>query len=476
MSCTIRTTQLTTCLALAFECTGSGALCAAVPAFESAAPNRRVTDSFRESIRRARSSANHIRRKVETYDSPQHRSAILVVTNCDDQGTGSLRDAIANATSGDTIDLSQLACSTITLTSGSIGVFQDDLSLAGPGSELLSVDGGRKVRLFRHMGAGTLKLDGLTLTQGYEAAVSAGGGCVYSLANVTVENVTASHCTTQGRFSAGGAIFAYGNVTVLNSVITDNLANGTYFSSAGGISAGDLSVMYSTISYNRATNEPPASTQYAVAGAVHTVGSVIIQNSSVFGNQAKNVAALAFEAYGNAPTALIINSTVSENVATYNYPFGGVYTAIPLAIYNSTIAFNIGTGTSGLIATGAPVVLQSSIIADNSRGDLLLVNGATVTGMNNLINIASTVPPDTIRDCPRLGPLALNGGVTRTHALRSDSPAINAGNNSQELNEDQRGEGFPRVFGSAADIGAVEWQGAPGDPIFNSGFELICDH
>ena len=49
------------------------------------------------------------------------------VTNCDDDGAGSLRAAIAAASSGDTIDLTALACSTISLTTGFIGVAEDDL-------------------------------------------------------------------------------------------------------------------------------------------------------------------------------------------------------------------------------------------------------------------------------------------------------------------------------------------------------------
>jgi hypothetical protein len=62
---------------------------------------------------------------------------------------------------------------------------------------------------------------------------------------------------------------------------------------------------------------------------------------------------------------------------------------------------------------------------------------------------------------PRLAPLADNGGPTWTHALRAGSPAIDAGTNPAGLTFDQRGSGFARVSGKAADIGAVEAQGIP---------------
>src|SRR5438045_8503037 len=54
---------------------------------------------------------------------------------------------------------------------------------------------------------------------------------------------------------------------------------------------------------------------------------------------------------------------------------------------------------------------------------------------------------------PLLGPLADNGGPTRTHALLPGSPAINAGNSSGAPATDQRGAG--RV--GPVDIGAYEF-------------------
>src|SRR5262249_43579291 len=56
----------------------------------------------------------------------------------------------------------------------------------------------------------------------------------------------------------------------------------------------------------------------------------------------------------------------------------------------------------------------------------------------------------------KLGPLASNGGPTFTHALLAGSPAIDKGANPAALANDQRGPGFPRVVGPAADIGAFE--------------------
>ena len=85
-------------------------------------------------------------------------------------------------------------------------------------------------------------------------------------------------------------------------------------------------------------------------------------------------------------------------------------------------------------------------------------------------------PLGTLDACPRLGPLADNGGPTLTHALPHDSPAINHGDSASFPVNDQRGAGFPREFGPGVDIGAYEWQGTPDDRLFVSGFESACDH
>jgi hypothetical protein len=58
--------------------------------------------------------------------------------------------------------------------------------------------------------------------------------------------------------------------------------------------------------------------------------------------------------------------------------------------------------------------------------------------------------------CVRVAPLAYYGGETRTHMLLADSPARGRGSNVLRLEYDQRGYGFPRVKGTAPDIGSVE--------------------
>src|SRR5262245_42101012 len=79
--------------------------------------------------------------------TPAQPSGAIVVTNCLDSGSGSLRAAVQAAGPGTPIDLTQLPCSLITLTTGRIDITHDQL-LQGPGAGLLTIDGNNTDRVF----------------------------------------------------------------------------------------------------------------------------------------------------------------------------------------------------------------------------------------------------------------------------------------------------------------------------------------
>ncbi len=122
----------------------------------------------------------------------------ITVTNCDDSGPGSLRDALNGASDGDIIDLTQLACSTISLTTGALVFGASDVAVIGPGRFDLTVDasGSPGYAAFYDLGGGTLHLANMTITGGskYRSDVDAKGGCVHTEANVALENVEVKFC------------------------------------------------------------------------------------------------------------------------------------------------------------------------------------------------------------------------------------------------------------------------------------------
>src|SRR6185503_645674 len=91
-------------------------------------------------------------------------------------------------------------------------------------------------------------------------------------------------------------------------------------------------------------------------------------------------------------------------------------------------------------------------IVDSSSSFNIIGNGGS-GGLTNGVN-GNQVGVDA-----RVGPLANNGGPTRTHALLPGSPAIDAGSNANaaSLTTDQRG--FARIVNTTVDIGAFESRG-----------------
>src|SRR5262249_35846511 len=144
-----------------------------------------------------------------------------------------------------------------------------------------------------------------------------------------------------------------------------------------------------------------------------------------------------------------------------------------VTIRNSTICNNRSVGLlsrGGGIAIGGGRIakLSSTIVAgkfsgffsNNIANDVqassephLIGDGAGLMGIMNGVN-GNLVGTSAAPINPLLGPLQLNGGHTRTHALLAGSPAIDAGFNSVGLASDQRGSLFVRTFGAAPDIGA----------------------
>jgi len=395
--------------------------------------------------------------------SVNQAASIVVVQNCNDSGPGSLRAAYANAVDNATIDLTQLVCSRITLGSALVDpIAAANVTLLGPGKDLLAIDGDALYQVIVHRGNGGLHVDHLTIVNGHHTG--ARGGCIYSAGGVEATGTVVSSCVldTTEYTARGGAIYAKDAVSLFDSTISDNSAKAVQDmgSLGGGIYSSEIVVLRSTISGSSA----------ARGGGIFAAGLVYIQDSTLSGNHATYYGGALYAHAGAFHT--IKNSTISGNKADF---VGGAIYAGSANIYNCTIAYNTTasrlTSGGGLRLTG-PSILQSSIIAKNTSGSGLVEDDVfaydVVTASNNLIMASDgPVTGGSISVDPKLGPLQDNGGPTRTHALLPDSPAIGRGNNVFRLGNDQRGAPFDRVDGGSADIGAFEF----GDTVFRDGVE-----
>lgn len=369
-------------------------------------------------------------------------AATITVTNCNDSGPGSLRDAVGYSGTGNTISLASLGCSRILLTSGQINVPQDDLDLVGRGRRALTIDGNFVDSIFRHSGTGTLRLRRMTIANGKE--VNDEGGCVYSQGNVKLIHARVSQCEAS---RDGGGIRA--NTVVLDHSRVD--ANNAR--AGGGIYAGSVTASYSVIHGNLAEHGGGI-----LVGCPEGCG-LTLRKSTVSGNVSSSIGG-GFDSSA-ADSTLIVDSTISDNAAN---DFSAGSLSSDTRIFNSTIAFNLNTGQFciGAINDRARLRIVSSIVSRNTcaqggEKDIGVYDGAQVMGSNNIIGVSDVpVPADTIMARPRLGPLTNNGGPTPTRMPAADSPALDRGINPLNCQYDQRGPGFPRVKGGFPDIGAVE--------------------
>lgn len=296
---------------------------------------------------------------------------------------------------------------------------------------------------------------------GYEAMLATGSAAVVTISGATFTGNTAS------RSGGGIAISAPATVSINQTRIVGNTATSAY---GGGMYVGNPS------------------------RSGLTAASVLLQNSEV----AENVAALAggginhvntaasAQASATEATLALVNATVSGNTVTAS---GGNAAAIAVAgnaglsMDNSTVAFNKLTGASSGAAitrsactvsgsstsTREPAYgIDSSIIAMTNSGSSSFYDlsnaGGTFTGnwavTTSLVRRADSTlsgSGNITGSDPKLLALAFNGGNTRTHALASTSPAIDAGSNAASLSADQRGAGFTRSYGSTVDMGAFEY-------------------
>src|SRR6476660_2056215 len=92
--------------------------------------------------------------------APSTHAATITVANTNDSGAGSLRQAIADANDGDTIDFG--VTGTITLTTGELLV-DKSITIHGPGPDHLTVDGNHASGVFQVQvgGGGTATIAGL---------------------------------------------------------------------------------------------------------------------------------------------------------------------------------------------------------------------------------------------------------------------------------------------------------------------------
>jgi len=330
----------------------------------------------------------------------QLNAATFTVTNTTDADPGSLRQAILDAnilTGADTIDFDAIVFATpqtITLTSAL--PINSDLTITGPGADLLAIDGNNATRIFYDdFDTNDVIISGLEIKNGND------GAFVVRNAHLTLRycDIHSNSVGSYGTISIASYPDGVSSLTVENSAIHHNVTAGY----AAGIyidNASALSISNSTL--------------YANSGPLHGI--------AIMGNGAQVVltnVTIAGHTTGNS--AIQLNDNISP---------GNVHSSLSVrnCIFDNAISNYFGQ--AGTIKAS----LGRNISNDGSMATFL-------NHFHDFNNTSSMLDPAGLQD---------NGGATPTVALQCNSPALNATTN--DLAIDQVGN----VRGIVADIGAYE--------------------
>jgi hypothetical protein len=378
----------------------------------------------------ARRSRRHVVAAVSIFcaTSVAAIADTITVINTNDSGTGSLRQAIANASNGDTIEFdSALNGQTITLTSGELAI-DKSLVISGPGANLLGTSRAQNAiafRIFHVMPNHSVTIQGLTISNGL-VQFDAGGGILNETSWLSLRDCRISGNVTQ---ASGGGVCnccSKSTLTIERCTLSDNVA-GDY---GGAISnSGTLNITDSTLSGN---------TGEFTGGAIINDGALTVSNSTVSGNSTQLHGGGIANISGQNT---IVNSTLTGNSGT---TAGAIYNRLATLEMKNTV-LNAGNSGPNILNDVGTVISHGFNLSSDDAGGLLIA------------------PGDQTDTDPLLGTLQDNGGPTFTHAPLPGSPAIDAGDPkfTPPPVDDQRGPGFDRVVNGRIDIGSYEVQPTP---------------
>jgi hypothetical protein len=318
----------------------------------------------------------------------------ITVANSNDNGPGSLRQAIADVCAGGTISFDpSLNGQIIGLTSGELDI-NNNLTIVGPAANLLAVTGNNHSRIF-NVGQGTiLNVSGLTLTHGQVSSTTPGAGIL------NAGTLTLTQCTVSS-----------------NQVVYD----GVHDANAGGIMNGpsaSLTLLNCAVYGNSA---------FYGAG-IYNYGHLTVTQSTICSNVA-GVYGAGILCWGDASLTFV---TLADNV-NVGVQVGGGPVTFQDCVFDSNSGGNFGGG-------GTITSLGYNLSSD-ATGNL--------TAAGDLPNTSAHLGPLADNGGPTLTQALLPGSP-------AIDAGTNGGIGS--LLYDQRGPGYPRLVGGRVDMGAYELQ------------------
>ncbi len=434
-------------------------------------------------------------------------AATLTVTNTNDSGPGSLRDALTQANSNaqaDTINFEPAFFSTprtITLTSGELQITRDDststnlgrlLTVNGPGPNLLIISGNNASRVFDVTLYSNLVMSGMTVRDGngvgrvINSEGPSGGGMlaqnsILALSDMIFRNNTVTD-TGGGLHLSGGAQ----KYTLTNVIVTENRAR-----TSGGLHDGGCAVKVlrnTTISNNFASSTN--------GGARFRPGMITMENCLVTGNT-------AIQSYGGLEffqvNGTVTDTVISNNSAGYNEDgtragtsnlagYGGLYAEFGTITFRRIAVTNnrATTTCSGIGFDPASAAVIDSLIAGNSgaaglyagnsNGEIHVVNTTIANNSNTLDNagagggILNNTDDMFVINCTITGNHATdNGGGIRDNFGTTQVQNTIIANNTAPTGPDISGTSFisrgHNIIGNVSGGSGIPFFGVTGDQV-----------
>ena len=378
-------------------------------------------------------------------------AATFTVANTDNNGIGSLSQAIidANASAGaDTIEFAPGVTGMINLITD-LPDITDSLTIRGPGADALTIAGNTQYHAFTiaTAGSGGVTISGLTIdgSDTRNTGEASGGAIAVTDTALTLDDVTLTNNqarpTSAQAFGGGLGVNnepGTGDVVITNSVMTNNVVVGTPGGGPDGepiggggawITADNITVTNSTFNENQAdvgagifaiARESLILTSLTVSnnnateiggGLVAGGSNVAISDSVVSGNQApEGIVGGAYVASiggPNAGTVSVTNTRISDNTSAL---VGGAFIAGFMEDFNTsldrvTVTGNVATdppdpsslysSIGGLLLIGSAAI-SNSTISNNTGTGTTLISGSRFTPVSTAgIHPMANVPNDS---------------------------------------------------------------------------------
>jgi CSLREA domain-containing protein len=370
-------------------------------------------------------------------------AATFTVTKTADTNDGvcdadcSLREAVvaANAAAGaDTIDFA--VTGTIVLTSGPLQIEQA-LTIVGPGSGRLTIDGNSNGRIFTILQAGfttcpvalegdyPVTISGLTLRNGRRSVADSSGGAIFSAKSLTLDDVTVRNSTAK---SGGGLSFLVQHpgqaLNIANSRFIDNVAQEVVAGNTGTINGGAVLVselcgsartMPVTVNISGSRFSGNASRPTTLGGrggglATFSDADITITGTRIVGNAVVSPAApvggtsfIGGGVYGRARSLTIERSEIAGNSADQASALGAYNDvedlqtpaeAMSVKLVNTTVASNRAFTTIALYGYGNVAFdIANSTVAGNEAAPTRTGGFGFNTGATVPASAANALPP-----------------------------------------------------------------------------------